>query len=639
MKTSKRTTPSLSGRTLSALALALSLAMSAPALHAAAWVYQGQLIDAGQPASGVYDLRLTLLDASGSKALRPPVVFPGVKVQQGQFRVDLDFGMDLTQYSKLKLKTEVATAGSQFVQIGDAQTFEPKSTLAGVCWDTQGNAGTNSATDFLGTTDGQELIFRVGNSQIMRFDFPNNIIAGSSANGVDTFGDANQTIAGGGSTATNCGLIGTEPCGNSVVATYGTVGGGGSNQVSNNFGTIAGGNNNSVTGGAGVVAGGSDNIASGSNAAVGGGARNSASASNSVVAGGFFNLATGARAGVLSGDEVIASGDYSAIAGGIDNRATGERSNISGGTNGLASGMGSAVPGGTDNCAGGDQSWAGGSRAIVRSGNGVGDVACAAGSGDANGDEGSFIWADTQAGNFVSSNANQFLVRAGGGVAINGTPPNANGGFEFTVFGNPPDSGFVELGLIPNPVPNPGTGERIELGAGVGGAGSNDANFRIAHRNNAGAFFEHLALNGDGSAVVRSNPANTAVGVSLAVGAGSWSSLSDRAVKTDVRTIDPQQVLARLNAMPISEWRYIGQQPGVRHIGPMAQDFRAAFGLGENDTTINTVDADGIALAAIQGLSQQVAEAKAENDTLRAKLAELEALIRGTGRGSPAAGR
>jgi hypothetical protein len=52
----------------------------------------------------------------------------------------------------------------------------------------------------------------------------------------------------------------------------------------------------------------------------------------------------------------------------------------------------------------------------------------------------------------------------------------------------------------------------------------------------------------------------------------------------------------------------------VRHLGPVAQDFRAAFGLGRNDTTITTVDADGVALAAIQGLNQKLIESNLEKE-------------------------
>ncbi len=60
-------------------------------------------------------------------------------------------------------------------------------------------------------------------------------------------------------------------------------------------------------------------------------------------------------------------------------------------------------------------------------------------------------------------------------------------------------------------------------------------------------------------------------------------------------------------------------------MGPMAQDFRAAFGLGVNDTSIVTVDADGVALAAIQGLNERVVALEVDNRALRARLERLEA--------------
>ena len=67
---------------------------------------------------------------------------------------------------------------------------------------------------------------------------------------------------------------------------------------------------------------------------------------------------------------------------------------------------------------------------------------------------------------------------------------------------------------------------------------------------------------------------------------------------------------------------------GVRHIGPMAQDFKAAFGVGESDTGIATVDADGVVLAAIQGLNQKLEETRAENAELKRRLQELEKAVR-----------
>ena len=113
----------------------------------------------------------------------------------------------------------------------------------------------------------------------------------------------------------------------------------------------------------------------------------------------------------------------------------------------------------------------------------------------------------------------------------------------------------------------------------------------------------------------------------MAPGAGAWSSLSDRRLKTAVRGIDAIAILDSLVATPISTWSYLAQDDAVRHIGPMAQDFSKSFGVGENDTTISTIDADGVALAAIQGLNARLLERNAELqmqiDALSAKVDAL----------------
>ena len=92
-------------------------------------------------------------------------------------------------------------------------------------------------------------------------------------------------------------------------------------------------------------------------------------------------------------------------------------------------------------------------------------------------------------------------------------------------------------------------------------------------------------------------------------------------------------VLERLVSMPLSTWNYKAQDDSIRHMGPMAQDFHAAFGLGVSDKLIDTIDPDGVALAAIQGLHALVeeneirlAEKDAEIDELRARLERLEVL-------------
>ena len=90
-------------------------------------------------------------------------------------------------------------------------------------------------------------------------------------------------------------------------------------------------------------------------------------------------------------------------------------------------------------------------------------------------------------------------------------------------------------------------------------------------------------------------------GVSVAAEAGGWSSLSDRNAKENFRPVDAQAVLARVAALPISRWNYKTQDQSIRHVGPVAQDFQANFGVGEDDRHISTVDEAGISLAAIRG--------------------------------------
>jgi hypothetical protein len=87
-------------------------------------------------------------------------------------------------------------------------------------------------------------------------------------------------------------------------------------------------------------------------------------------------------------------------------------------------------------------------------------------------------------------------------------------------------------------------------------------------------------------------------------------------------------VLDQVVDMPISTWSYKSGKDGhARHIGPMAQDFQAAFGVGESDKFIFQVDADGVSFAAIQALDAKVEELEAENQQLRQTLHELEARL------------
>jgi hypothetical protein len=113
-------------------------------------------------------------------------------------------------------------------------------------------------------------------------------------------------------------------------------------------------------------------------------------------------------------------------------------------------------------------------------------------------------------------------------------------------------------------------------------------------------------------------------GAQLAAGGGSWASMSDRKLKENLAPVDPQAVLEQVGELPLSTWNYISQEDEIRHIGPMAQDFYAAFGVGENDTTITAIDGDGVSLAAIQALYERVLALEAENADLTARLDDLE---------------
>jgi hypothetical protein len=126
---------------------------------------------------------------------------------------------------------------------------------------------------------------------------------------------------------------------------------------------------------------------------------------------------------------------------------------------------------------------------------------------------------------------------------------------------------------------------------------------------------------------------STSTGAYLST-AGIWTNTSDVNRKHLFEAVSGEDVLARLRTLPIRSWSYRIDDAGVRHLGPTAQEFRAAFGLGNDDVTIGTVDADGVALAAAQALeartsaqAAEIAALRAENAELRARLDRLEALL------------
>jgi len=99
---------------------------------------------------------------------------------------------------------------------------------------------------------------------------------------------------------------------------------------------------------------------------------------------------------------------------------------------------------------------------------------------------------------------------------------------------------------------------------------------------------------------------------------------SDRNLKSNFSAVNPRFILNRLASVPIQTWNYNFESKDVRHLGPVAQDFRAAFGLGDGDKTINAGDAKGVAFAAIQVLYQMIQEKDRKIDQLENRLTKLE---------------
>jgi hypothetical protein len=139
--------------------------------------------------------------------------------------------------------------------------------------------------------------------------------------------------------------------------------------------------------------------------------------------------------------------------------------------------------------------------------------------------------------------------------------------------------------------------------------------------------------------------ATLTTGCNLPAGSGVFSCSSSRSLKEHFGAVDGEELLARIRGIPVGTWSYIAEGAQVRHMGPFAEDFRAAFGLGTDARSIGLLDIDGVNFAAVKALEARTAELRlktAEVDHLTAqvaalrerqaatdaRLAELEALVR-----------
>jgi hypothetical protein len=115
-------------------------------------------------------------------------------------------------------------------------------------------------------------------------------------------------------------------------------------------------------------------------------------------------------------------------------------------------------------------------------------------------------------------------------------------------------------------------------------------------------------------------------GVSAGAG-GSWGCSSDRDLKTNLIPLDGIATLERLAALAVYQWAAKDDPRRTPHAGPTAQDFMAAFGLGDSDKMIGFADAQGVAFAAIQGLNAKLSAKDIEIESLKAEVAELKRAV------------
>jgi hypothetical protein len=387
------------------LGLLLSTLCISASAQGTAFMYQGHLIETGNPANGLYDIRAGLYAASSGGALISALYTnSAVPVSNGLFTITMDFG-DLFNGTPYWLQIGVRTngAGAAFAPLSPRQELTPTpyaifaegANAAGLTGTISGNGGglTNvdagtlgglgagsfwhlggnsvTAGQFIGTTDSQPLDLYADNIRALRlilrtdsegiYTNAPNVIGGSSVNAASA-SYVGETIGGGG------GNMGTTSVFNSVNGDFGTISGGAANLVAADFA---------------IVGGGYGNIASFPGTTVGGGYQNIADSSYSTVSGGFGNHASGYQA---------------TTGGGSGNSATGSGSTVGGGFNNAANGTYSTVPGGNANIAGGYASFAAGQYAQTTHNN-------------------TFIWGDGSVDPFTGANFDDgFNVLASGGV-------------------------------------------------------------------------------------------------------------------------------------------------------------------------------------------------------------------------------
>lgn len=277
--------------------------------------------------------------------------------------------------------------------------------------------------------------------------------------------------------------------------------------------------------------------------------------------------------------------------------------------------------------------------------NTVGGTHGVVGGGYANGAGGPYA---TVGGGIYNQVTAQYGTIAGGGYAINGQGNRVTDEGGFVGGGGNNQAGNAAgpttdayYATVSGGWANIAAGKYATVPGGEGNTAFGDFGFAAghgAHAANQGCFVWGDSTNDD---VICSTPdlwiarasggvdfftnAGLTSGVYLTAGGSSWNVVSSRAAKENLAPVDGRALLERLAAIEIGTWNYTAQDPAIRHVGPMADDFNALLaGLGgEGQESINSLDADGVALAAIQALYRITQKHAAQNAALRQELTVL----------------
>jgi len=288
---------------------------------------------------------------------------------------------------------------------------------------------------------------------------------------------------------------------------------------------------------------------------------------------------------VGGGEGNTASGKYATVGGGQDNTASGVRATVGGGWSNAASGYAATVGGGSQNTVSGDSATVGGGATNEASG-----VFATVGGGYINTASG---YAATVPGGYYNEASGDHSFAAGRQAKA-----DKDGCF---VWADSTDHGDFHCSWA----------NQMRVLA-TGGA-----TFLVQ----LDPEWEWVRIKVSGDRLI-----DTSTHAYLSLG-GQWVNNSDRNAKENFVPVDPEEILDKVARLPISQWNYKAEGPQIRHIGPVAQDFYALFGLGADDKHIAPGDANGIALAAIQALYRrnraletEVQALRVENSTLREQL-------------------